>query len=489
MLATLLLAAAAAVPTTHPLDEASTALLPTTLLTHATQAEQVLDRLNDRLEDAGRSAPDYYSRSRAAEPPTSSFTMYSPPFELRYGEVHMRLFNRMNNASSHHGFSQREQDAGQDLPEDVVSRYASGERTMAVVRLDLDIVRRDGDTDTLVPMYDIYNHHSLVSFPDREGSGGEVFDCRRPTEEYEAPYVVPLQTPSQVMVFSHLIGLKAPGVDFSGVPSPLAECPCTANVTRRFNLTDDTIDGRECEHVVPVPGLASYKGGSCCCVDGERVIDDVPPAEEERPSYAPAQMRLTVRYADVTQDARPLTAMENCEFTRGEQRHRHGEITIPSCAAGTPDSECTYTWEYEAVFAVHADCLEMAQQASSPRTAGAERTTIHAAQSHEGERVRELAYLKPHLHEGGISIAVIDALSNRTLCSASRDDGGVVYGRGRDPGDEEGYLTSMRPCTWGPDTAPRLARLHPLRLVAVYEARRTHYGVMSGISARAHTPA
>ena len=63
-----------------------------------------------------------------------------------------------------------------------------------------------------------------------------------------------------------------------------------------------------------------------------------------------------------------------------------------------------------------------------------------------------------------------------------------ALGRGRDPGDEEGYLTSMRPCTWGPDTAPRLARLHPLRLVAVYEARRTHYGVMSGISARAHTP-
>ena len=422
----------------------------------------------------------------------SEFALYSAPFEYRYGEVLSRFFSDNSQDNSSQLW---------DFPEDVVSRYASGARNMSITRLHLDVVRRDGSSITRVPASEVYNHHALVTTfaGDPRGStvGSEIFDCRLPDETYEPPYQVTLDRPTSAMVFAHLISTRQPGVKFLGGASPLTECPCTASLTRRFNLTDDTIDGRACEHVLPGT-LASYGGGSCCCVNGEFVTEAAPAEDAPRER---AQLRLTIAYEDAASDARPLKSMMLCEFTRGEPL---GEITIPQCAEGTAASDCTYTWEYEAIFASDdsTEC-EAAQEAARQRSDSSRgRATTQSLSSRHGPAdahrnsspsfpgasPRELAYLKPHLHEGGRSITVQDALTNRTLCHASRGDGGVTYGRGRAPGDEAGYLTAMRACTWGPDTAPRLARLQPLRITAVYDARRVRYGVMAGITTRVHTP-
>ena len=391
----------------------------------------------------------------------------------------MRWFNRMSNASSHHGFSQREQDAGQDLPEDVVSATPA-----ASARWPLCASTWTLCDATATPTRSCQCTTSTTIIPwsaSRRGGLGRRGLRLPPTDGgVRGAGRRPLQTPSQVMVFSHLIGLKAPGVDFSGVPSPLAECPCTANVAVAST-----------SRTTPLMGGSASTSSRC---QGSRAIKAAAAAAStasaSSTTYHPPRRRglhtlrsdaPDGRYADVTQDARPLAVMENCEFTRGEQRHRHGEITIPQCAAGTPDSECTYTWEYEAVFAVHADCLEMAQQASSPRE-----RMIHAAQSHGDERVRELAYLKPHLRGRHLDRRHRRASTARSAPRAGRRRRGLrPWARSRRRG---GLPHLYAPVHMGPDTAPRLARLHPLRLVAVHAARRTHYGVMSGISARAHTP-
>ena len=69
--------------------------------------------------------------------------------------------------------------------------------------------------------------------------------------------------------------------------------------------------------------------------------------------------------------------------------------------------------------------------------------------------------------------------ANETLCHASRGDGGVAYGSGVDAGDEAGYITGFRTCTWGGDAAPVYERRHPMRLIAYYNASRYITGAMA----------
>jgi hypothetical protein len=48
----------------------------------------------------------------------------------------------------------------------------------------------------------------------------------------------------------------------------------------------------------------------------------------------------------------------------------------------------------------------------------------------------------------------------------------VADGTGDTAGDEAGYITGFRTCTWTSETAPRYARNHPMLLRATYDARR-----------------
>lgn len=138
-------------------------------------------------------------------------------------------------------------------------------------------------------------------------------------------------------------------------------------------------------------------------------------------------------------------------------RPQAGEFDVLPCAPGTPPSECVR--RFEAVIPFDApDSAELV----------------------------ELAWALPHVHESGIYLELVDALSNQTLCRASRGDGGIVYGNGTAAGDESGYIVGFRTCAWGAEDAPLLANRHPLRIIALYNASRYITGAMASFKMLVH---
>jgi len=90
------------------------------------------------------------------------------------------------------------------------------------------------------------------------------------------------------------------------------------------------------------------------------------------------------------------------------------------------------------------------------------------------------------VHEGAISIELQDAVTNRTLCYASRADGGILYGSGRTAGNEAGYIVGFRECIFGVHEAPQIAPGHPLRITSYYNATRYITGAMAHMQLKAH---
>merc|ERR1711933_488412 len=81
-----------------------------------------------------------------------NFTIYSQPIELRYGEVYNKM--QYDGNYSDHTF-----------PKDVIERYQSGEKTMALKGFTVDIVRKAGDgSETPVKLSDHYLHHYILYF-------------------------------------------------------------------------------------------------------------------------------------------------------------------------------------------------------------------------------------------------------------------------------------------------------------------------------------
>jgi len=406
----------------------------------------------------------------------SSFTLYSEPINLRYGQVHTY---RASDG----------QRAGWRLPADVIARYADGSRQMAIRAYEFDFVRRHPDgTETAVPEYELYDHHHYVQFYNRRNQPltqfGASFEYRGTQFAYRAPYRTLLHRPTTWYPFLHLINVRKvrftePGhsraVPFDGEPSPLMQCPCTPQ--RIMDLENSTIDGVvsnvfNCPPWLagnPACSLATYVGGARCCYHNQFVFDTtqcVRPGCAEYPVDR-AYFRVTFHYEDAVAATRPIRELTCCSLTSHgfEGPADNVEFDIVPCEAGTPPGACVR--RFEAVMPLDT---VVARAEDGPNVA--DRTRSNGS-------VFELAYALPHLHEGGLAIEMQDALTNRTVCHASREDGGVVYGTGTAAGNERGYITGFRTCTWGETDAPRFGRSHPMRLIAHYDARRYITGAMA----------
>ena len=102
---------------------------------------------------------------------SSSFTVYSEPIELRYGEVHNRMQGEL------------------PLPPDVVARYAQdGAPAMAITSFEMDMVRIDKDTgnETRVPLYESYLHHYILDMGSSADVGALVRAARGPRDSKAA---------------------------------------------------------------------------------------------------------------------------------------------------------------------------------------------------------------------------------------------------------------------------------------------------------------
>eukprot|EP00440_Ansanella_granifera_P007112 gb/GFBE01007702.1/.p1 GENE.gb/GFBE01007702.1/~~gb/GFBE01007702.1/.p1 ORF type:complete len:478 (+),score=94.30 gb/GFBE01007702.1/:1-1434(+) len=440
-----------------------------------------------------------------------SFEVFSAPIELRYGQVYNRLQSPMH------------------LPKEVIDRYATDDRVMAISGFDVEMVRLAADgSETPVKLNDHYLHHyaltlgsasttdamlsraardpvfaralsgchamtragvhsfvselqtrrndpDLVTFGSASGA-----EFRHNPQRFAAPYRQVLKRPEIWLPLLHIINTntRMDGPSDADTPySPLLECPCTPQ--RKFNVSAGTIDGKAADPPIqcsaefaatdnPSCHLATYVGGWRCCEHHMFLVDTDKECSDPECSEKPVddvRMKFTFFYEDAKPDVRQVEPAACCDVTSVVQGDENIEYDIPVCSEGVPGCvdglHVVETVQPLAYFDEHP---------KSPRD------------SHSGEDLVDLVFAAPHLHVGGIYLELVDAVTNKTLCSvhAGADNtGGIAYGRGSSPGDEKGYLVGLDTCIWDGSTAPRFRRSHPMRTKAVYNASRGHTGVMS----------
>jgi len=175
-------------------------------------------------------------------------------------------------------------------------------------------------------------------------------------------------------------------------------------------------------------------------------------------------MKFTFYYEDARPEFRNIEPAACCDVTSVTQGDENIEYDVPACVPGTPPEECIHVAE---------SVQPLAYFGAHPKS---------SLDPHEGSDLVDLVFAAPHLHLAGISIELIDHETNETLCEvhASADDkGGVAYGHGSAPGDEDGYLVGLSTCRWNATTAKRFRRDHLMRARAVYNNTMGHTGVMS----------
>lgn len=410
------------------------------------------------------------------------------------------------------------------LPADVVARYEDGAKTMALIGFDVDMVRVGADgLETRVKLSDHYLHHYILNLGkassmekminaagkdkafarmltgchamartgvhsfqnrlDREDPGLVVFgsaagaEFRDNPQRFDAPFRMLLRQPQVWAPVLHVINTKRPSKGpEQPPPSPLLECPCT--LQRKIDVAAGTIDGQapdppiECSPEFAATGnpschLATYQGGWRCCEHGMFLVDTAKECTHPDCSEKPQDevfMKFTFYYEDARQDTRAVEAAACCDVTSTTQGTENIEYDIPLCPPGTALERCVHVAE---------SVQPLAYYDSHPKS---------PLDSHKSSEWVDLVFAAPHLHVAGLSIALMDAVTNETLCEVHRSDdgtGGVVYGHGSTPGNESGYLVGLSTFRWGGARAPRFRRDHPMRTRAVYNASKGHTGVMS----------
>jgi len=455
-----------------------------------------------------------------------SFTVYSLPVELRYGEVHNRLQWPQDDPSK------------MRLPQNVVERYARGDKLMAVRGWDADMVRRRADgTESQVKLNDHYLHHYVLYFGESsslqamleaakrdhnlghalkgchamkgaglrkykiqtedegEGYTGVSFgsaagaEYRHNPQRFEAPFRLLLRQPEVWAPTLHIINTNRSGRSgaATGVRvSPLLECPCTPQ--RKIDVANGTIDGRAADPPIhcskafaatgnPSCNLSTYVGGWRCCEHGMFVIDTakdcrLPNCADERADEV--YMKFTFYYEDAQPAARQMEGAACCDVTSDGQGNENVEYDVPACLPGTTPDQCVHVAESVQPLAFYQEVPFRRPRRSD---------------------LVDLVFAAPHLHYAGISLELLDHETNETLCEVRRtldNSGGVIYGNGSAAGNEDGYLVGLTPCVWGGGRAPRFRRDRLMRTRAVYNATEHHTGVMglwlSQVSAVQTTP-
>jgi len=428
-----------------------------------------------------------------------SFTVYTEAISLRYGQVHNANMRPTK------------------LPSEVVERFADGESMMGITGFDMDIVRRNADgSEESAPLYDIYLHHYILhigsaaaldklhsaasapdgralkgmlpagrrAWADKSGMGDDYItfggaagaEFRHNPHGFEPPYRLLVPKPTTWAPTVHVINTRKPNVtSYDGTPSTLLQCPCTPQ--RHFDLEAGTIDGARpyppfaCDAAFLAEGnpackLSTYEGGWRCCEDGVFVIDTrecTMTGCAERPLDT-IYLKATFRYESIDAADSAVRGMHEaacCDATSDFDGDANVEYDVPQCNAGAPAKDCLHV----ATTVAPLDFF----------------STGEGNQGNEPQALVDLTFAAPHLHVGGLSLELQDAVTNATVCKVTADaGGGVTYGKSLTAaGDEASYLTGLRPCTWGGGTAGRFQRQHPMRTIAVYNASVPLHGVMS----------
>ena len=198
-----------------------------------------------------------------------SFTVYSSPIQLRYGEV----YNQMQDPMA--------------LPPHIVERYFDQGKALAISGFDADMVRKKNGVETKVKLSDHYLHHYILAMGDNStmnkiqeraakdkmfarmltgchamtrshvhsfltetnddpdivyfGSAAGA-EYRHNRQRYQAPFRRVIKKPHVWAPTFHVINTNRPLQNTSLPYSPLLECPCTPQ--RKIDVKNGSIDGQ-----------------------------------------------------------------------------------------------------------------------------------------------------------------------------------------------------------------------------------------------------
>lgn len=415
------------------------------------------------------------------------FNVYTAPITLLPGQVHNTAVPPIA------------------VPADIQKQFLF--KKMGVVKFQFDLVRFEGNTEISVPLYELYDHHTLqlmgptvimdyfykqlhtkipggrppahcgshltnftvehdqlVSNAVIDGYSVEVWEGPIGGAEYRdadrdlpAPYRAVVDTPQSLVAVLHIINtLNATGP--KDWPR-LFECPCTS--ARKFDYAKGTIDGLR-----PLPfscsteliaqhnnacNLSWYKGGYRCCENGT-FVDEEPDLHAEATTF---YGKFTIRYDD--RPVGPSTrhvVYHSLDCTGG-----NGEYDIPKCNPAT-DGDCIHVVNHTVMFFdnAHRDAFDPVVR------------TVPA-----GSTI-EILTARGHQHLPGLGMELWNDKTGELICANK-----PVYGNSTKAGDEKGYAVGIPPCTWGPAPMKSPPRFQPedrLRIVSRYDARKEHYGVM-----------
>jgi hypothetical protein len=285
-----------------------------------------------------------------------------------------------------------------------------------------------------------------------------------------------VRSPALWAPFLHVVNMRRPGAEAQRTngSSALAQCPCTPQ--RLIDSSAGTIDGQrptaplQCPQWLaanPACSLSTYVGGVRCCAHGVFLLDTSSHCATPHCAELPAErfaLRATFRFEDESPKLRHLDSLACCDLPTDVYGRSNAEFDVPPCDTGTPAASCVY------------------RLSSPPRSLDLTADEVDQPRTPARKQFVELVHARPRVREGAIEIELQDALTNHTLCSASVADGGLVYGSG----DEAGYLTHVRACTWTDHRAPRLSRQHPMRTVVTYDARTYTAGARASFELSGH---
>jgi len=409
-----------------------------------------------------------------------------------------------------------------------VTRYAKGDKLMAISGFDPEMVRKHPDgSETRVKLSDHYLHHYILYFGQAKamrkmldfaasdkraahkitgchgmtGAGVHEFqehlaaegedpnhnwvafgsaagaEYRHNPQRFEAPYRLMLSKPEVWAPTLHIINTNLADnqttMDDAPSVSRLLECPCTPQ--RKIDPAAGTIDGKAADPPIhcskefdatgnPSCHLSTYKGGWRCCEHGMFLIDT--DKECKTPNCTEKFVdEVYMKFTFYYEDADATTR----------------QMESAACCDVTSSGQGDMNIEHDVVPCAKGtppeQCVFVAESVQPLAYYG----WWPWSKPKKSDLV-DLVFAAPHLHWAGNSLELFDHETNETLCEVHRtadNSGGIMYGSGNEAGNEKGYMTGLTPCSWGGGKARRFRRDHKLRTRAVYNATTSHTGVMS----------
>lgn len=364
----------------------------------------------------------------------------SPKFELEPGSVCEKYYYDIDFPRGHMAikdFSAEVVDeAGQSVPlletylhHWVVVRYYQSKDTTKNPEYDLKLGFQQKPDYILAANSGVCNHGLVQYF----GLGSET---RRTDEQVPDPYGIEVGNPSEIpQGYEEKWMLNVHAIDTRGAEDRLGCTECRCDL---YNVTEDK-HGRALD--------PNYIGGLKCCYDETKCRVQEGFQSWKRGLY----LKYTVKYLewhassivpvkiyifDVTDKGK--TSDDNTTALLRSSRHDcQIEYQVEPCPSALPNDECTDTKRVSVLFPDDGD----------------------------------LIYGAGHQHTGGIG-STLYGEDGRVLCSSI-----PIYGKGKEPGNEAGYIVGMSTCYPQPGSI-KISNGEMLTLVSNYSSSRPHTGVM-----------